>query len=76
MTTHVQKEYEALAKQCVTSAKEALGPGWNHVSQEIRWGLVCANIIALHEAQDTDNSFRIVAMIRHVTELCQCLICE
>jgi hypothetical protein len=62
---------ERLARSCIADAKAILGSGWGHVSDEIRWGLVCASIVALHEAQDESiSSDSVRRLISKVTELC------
>jgi len=47
-----EKRYQSLATRCVKDAKTLLGDGWSHVSKDLQWGLVCANIVALIETQD------------------------
>lgn len=37
---------------CVDSAYELLGPGWWHVSDDVRWGLVAAQVLAIVNGQD------------------------
>jgi hypothetical protein len=67
-----QRHYQVLAKECIKGAEATLGAGWHHVSKDIRWGLVCAGIVALHSAQDEENSSdNVRAMINEVTELCR-----
>lgn len=34
------------------NAQAVLGIGWDHVSNDIRWGLVCSHIVAMCIAQD------------------------
>lgn len=45
--THSQK----IAWESVERAKKILGEGWNHVSNEIRWGLVCTNLLSVVAGQ-------------------------
>lgn len=36
-----------VAEQCVTEARAMLGVGWSHVSDDVRWGLVSARVLAV-----------------------------
>lgn len=38
---------QAVVDNEIKKAKNVLGHGWNHVSDEIRWGLVCANLMSV-----------------------------
>jgi len=49
--TRIQK----LAAKCVKDAQATLGHGWDHVSEDIRFGLVSANIIAICIEQDDEH---------------------
>lgn len=69
------KRHQEKARKCVEDAKNLLGAGWAHVSVEVRWGLVCAGIVALHEAQDEGISAESVRnMISAVTEFARGMI--
>jgi hypothetical protein len=46
--THARR----IALTCIKDAKGLLGSGWNHVSKEIQWGLVCTHILAVCLGQD------------------------
>jgi len=57
-----------IAKRELKAAKEILGRGWGHVSDEIRWGLLCAGIMgvivgqhALDDEEATDIELANVA---------------
>lgn len=68
----MDKHYKYLAKTCLKNAEAVMGAGWRHVSREVQWGLVCAEIVSLHGAQDeSNNSDRVRAMINEVTALCR-----
>ena len=41
-----------IAKFCIKAAKETLGHGWQHVSDEVRWGLVASNLLGVIGGQD------------------------
>jgi len=43
---------QKIAWSAVENAKNTLGEGWKHVSNEIRWGLVCSNLLAAVAAQN------------------------
>ena len=45
-----------IAKQEIQRSKDLLGSGWNHVSDEIRWGLVAANLLGVIVTQDALDS--------------------
>ena len=65
------KHAASVAKQCVRNARALLGFGWAHVSSEIRWGLVCAEILAVQRAQDAGNDpARVLAFIEEITAAC------
>lgn len=52
---------EQIAARCVKHAKAQLGAGWEHVSRDVRWGLVCAEIVSVMAGQDdsvSDTAFR------------------
>lgn len=54
---------EKLAAKAVKDAKKMLGDGWKHVSTDIQWGLVAANILALFTLQDESiDSKRVVEL--------------
>lgn len=36
-----------IAWRCVEEARKTLGDGWDHVSDEVRWGLVAARILSV-----------------------------
>jgi hypothetical protein len=36
-----------IAWRCVERAKSLLGDGWAHVSDDVRWGLVCAEVLGV-----------------------------
>lgn len=58
---------ERIAKNCIRQAQAILGAGWDHVSKDIQWGLVSANVLALFDQQDDEVSpERIVAHTRGV----------
>jgi len=60
---------ERMAKECVEKAQKLLGAGWNHVSLDVQWGLVAANILALFMAQDEEiNGDRVRAYIAGVND--------
>ena len=42
---------KSIAWKCVQDAKRSMEAGWNHVSDDIRWGLVCANIMSVIAGQ-------------------------
>lgn len=42
---------QSIAWNCVTRAKKTLGEGWSHVSDDVRWGLVCSNVMAVVASQ-------------------------
>ena len=48
----MDKHTEKLAKDCIKNAQRTLGDGWKHVSTDIQWGLVAANILSLCLIQD------------------------
>lgn len=47
MANHEKSQAERIAAREVKRAQSTLGSGWDHVSDEIRWGLVCANILGV-----------------------------
>jgi hypothetical protein len=58
---------QILAAGCVKNAKEMLGSGWNHVSDDIRWGLVSSQILAIFLGQDeTINPVKVRALIEEI----------
>jgi hypothetical protein len=60
---------ERAAREYVARAKGMLGAGWLHVSEEVRWGLVCAQIIADQRAQDESIApARVLARTAAITE--------
>lgn len=48
----LNKHARDLAWETVCNARRVLGNGWSHVSDDIRWGLVCANILSILILQD------------------------
>lgn len=50
--TQQEKHARDIAWRSVCEARKLLGNGWSHVSDEIRWGLVCANILGVIAGQD------------------------
>lgn len=58
---------QKLANEAIKNAKKVLGDGWKHVSTDIQWGLVAANILSLFTLQDESISAeRVVALITAV----------
>lgn len=54
---------QIIVERELARAKSMLGPGWSHVSDDLRWGLLCANILGviaiqapLDDANATDAS--------------------
>ena len=45
---------EQLAKDCIKRAQATMGVGWQHISADLRWGLVAANILAIFDGQDEE----------------------
>ena len=45
-----------IARDCIKTAKETLGEGWHHVSDEVRWGLVASNLLGVIGSQDESIS--------------------
>lgn len=43
----VDKHALQIARRELKRAKDLLGPGWDHVSDEIRWSLLCAGILSV-----------------------------
>jgi hypothetical protein len=43
---------QKIAWMAVENAKVTLGEGWKHVSNEVRWGLVCANLLSVVASQN------------------------
>jgi hypothetical protein len=62
---------ERVARKCVSDARQMLGDGWDHVSKDVRWGLVAANILYVylgqHHKEDPDGSTR--AYIQDLTTI-------
>jgi hypothetical protein len=54
-TTHEQD----IAWLCVQDAMKVLGTGWNHVSDDVRWGLVASEILSVVVGQSalTDDEY-------------------
>lgn len=42
---------QKLVWDCVEKAQKTLGEGWNHVSDDLRWGLVSASILSIVVSQ-------------------------
>lgn len=64
-----------LARKCVSDAKEMMGEGWKHISPEVRWGLVCANIMAIVSGQDEEVSDKSVRrMLNFLEQACRGMI--
>ena len=36
-----------VAWRCVRDARDLIGDGWAHISDDLRWGLVCTNILSV-----------------------------
>jgi hypothetical protein len=47
-----RQQHKALAWRSVTNARSMLGDGWHHVSDEVRWGLVCAELLGVVVGQN------------------------
>lgn len=47
---------QQIARHCIQEARDMLGPGWGHVSDEIRWGLVMARVVGVIRIQDESTS--------------------
>jgi hypothetical protein len=42
-----RKHARDVAWKAVVDAKRVLGPGWDHISDDLRWGLVSANLLSV-----------------------------
>lgn len=59
MMKPISKHERWVAWEAVRRARAVLGEGWAHVSDEIRWGLVCADllsVVARCNAMDDGNA--------------------
>lgn len=62
--THVR----LIARREYDAARRMLGPGWAHVSSEVRRGLVFANIVGVIRGQD--ESIDAASVLRYLDDLC------
>ena len=51
-----QKRIRSIARSLLERGHRTLGNGWSHVSRELRWGLVAAELVAFYEGQDEEIS--------------------
>jgi hypothetical protein len=66
---------EKLAQECIERAKKLVGAGWDHISTDLRWGLVAANILAIMDAQDESiDPARVVARTKLIMSIAQPLV--
>jgi hypothetical protein len=63
----IDKHAMEIARRELKRAKEMLGPGWDHVSDEIRWGLLCAGVFSVvigqHALSDDDATTEELARV-------------
>ena len=45
-------QVQQLAWRCVSNAKREMGDGWAHISDELRWGLVCNHLLGIIVGQN------------------------
>lgn len=66
---------EKIAGEMVAKAQKTLGAGWDHVSKDIQWGLVAANILSLMMGQDEEiSSDRVRTYITEVNDAAYTII--
>lgn len=66
---------QKMAEEMVAKAQKTLGAGWDHVSNDIRWGLVAANILSLMMGQDEEISGdRVRAYVTEVNDAAHIII--
>jgi hypothetical protein len=56
---HESQHAKQIALRELKAAKNILGTGWNHVSDDVRWGLLCAGILGVivgQHAIDNENA--------------------
>ena len=64
------------AKDAVARAKALLGAGWDHVSEEVRWGLVSAVILdtVVLGQDDSIRAEKVIANAEAVTAMARKLV--
>jgi hypothetical protein len=73
-----EKRCEMLARDAVARARKMLGDGWRHVSVEIRWGLVAANIldVVVLGQDETIRADKTLANAAAVTAIARAMVAE
>jgi hypothetical protein len=61
--------HKHLAARAITNARNTLGDGWKHVSKDLQWGLVAAEILVtlLHQ-EESIPAENVRVMMQEVTK--------